>query len=111
MSLKHLLETKNEKISDLIFEKISSLSSIAVQAIVIQSISSATSIESILARLPSIQGEFLASLHKCKENIFSCYEALSCKYYDEVQSFEKWHEKIIQPIIDEMNGNGDGKGK
>jgi hypothetical protein len=28
-----------------------------------------------------------------------------------VQSFEKWHEKIIQPIIDEMNGNGDGKGK
>lgn len=108
--LKNLLEIKNENISEMIFERISSLSSIAVQAIVIQSILSATSIESILTRLPNIQSAFLTSLHKYKENIFSCYEVLSSKYYDEVQSFEKWHGKIIQPIIDEMNRNCDGRG-
>lgn len=110
-SLKNLLETKDERISNIIFDKISSLSSIGVQAIIIQSIVPAISIESILSRFPNIQKTFLSSLHQCSENIFSCYEVMSCKYYDEVQSFEKWHEKIIQPIIDELNRNRDGKGQ
>lgn len=110
-TLKNILEVGNEKTSDCVFENILLISTVEVQAIVVQSILTAKPIELILTKLPNILTEFLASLHKCIENIFTCYEVLSCKYYDEVQSFEKWHTKIIQPIIDEIKKNHEGKGE
>lgn len=100
-SLKHLLENDQLDVQNMVFKKIKDITSIMSKASIIQSIIGSISVKKIISVLPDFQISLLCALNKNKENIFTCYELMSKKYYQE-NSFEEWYSKIIQPIINHM---------
>lgn len=110
-SLKNLIECGEINSFDILFLGLKK-SSITVQAAVIQSIISVTSVHRIFKEMPNLQSSFLSSIYKYKENILTCYELISNKCYDEFsQSFDEWFATVIQPIIEELTKNHEAQGE
>lgn len=106
-TLKNLMEDGNS--FRLLLNKLEK-ASISVQTAVIQSIIPVTSAQRIFHGMPDLQSTLLSSIHQYKENILTCYELISCNYYDE-SNFDEWFETIIQPIIEELKQNEEAQGE
>lgn len=82
-----------------IFQKINSISSVCLQAIVVHAIYSALPISEIIRRMPLFLVSLLKSIGLNKEHKLSCYKLLANESHKE-NVFDEWFNHFIQPIIE-----------